>query len=65
YNLELVEQPLPPGDPEAYRYLAQTIAAFPHEEALAQELEEAGFTLIRYTPMASGIVFLHEASRPA
>ncbi|MBC7354735.1 MAG: ubiquinone/menaquinone biosynthesis methyltransferase [Desulfomicrobiaceae bacterium] len=51
-------------DPEAYRYLAETIAAFPHEEALAQELEEAGFTLIRYTPMASGIVFLHEASRP-
>lgn len=52
-------------DPEAYRYLAQTIAAFPHEEALAQELEEAGFTQISYTPMASGIVFLHEATRPA
>ncbi len=51
-------------DPEAYRYLAETIAAFPDEEALAEELRSAGFSDVRWTAMTSGIVFLHEAQRP-
>lgn len=51
-------------DPEAYGYLAETIAAFPHEEALAAELQAAGFTAVGWTAMTSGIVFLHEARRP-
>ncbi len=46
-------------DPGAYRYLAETIKAFPHEEALAEEMRRAGFEDVTYRPMTSGIVFLH------
>ncbi|MEF3695780.1 ubiquinone/menaquinone biosynthesis methyltransferase [Desulfolutivibrio sp.] len=48
----------------AYRYLADTIRAFPDEQALAEELTQAGFVSVTYTPLASGIVFLHTAVRP-
>lgn len=52
------------GDAAAYRYLADTIRAFPDENALAEELSRAGFTSVTHTPLASGIVFLHTAVRP-
>jgi len=52
------------GDDAAYRYLADTIRAFPHEEALAEELTRAGFVSVTHTPLASGIVFIHTAVRP-
>ncbi|NCC24312.1 MAG: ubiquinone/menaquinone biosynthesis methyltransferase [Deltaproteobacteria bacterium] len=48
-------------DPTAYRYLAETIAAFPDESLLAGEILESGFADVTYTPMTSGIVFLHTA----
>ncbi|QLA17312.1 ubiquinone/menaquinone biosynthesis methyltransferase [Desulfolutivibrio sulfoxidireducens] len=52
------------GDAAAYRYLADTIRAFPDEDALAGELTRAGFTAVSHTPLASGIVFVHRAVRP-
>lgn len=51
------------GDPGAYRYLADTIRAFPDERALARELYEAGFESVYYTPMHFGIVYLHVAKK--
>jgi len=52
------------GDAGAYRYLADTIRAFPAEDALAGELENAGFEDVYYKPMASGIVYLHVGMKP-
>jgi demethylmenaquinone methyltransferase/2-methoxy-6-polyprenyl-1,4-benzoquinol methylase len=51
-------------DLEAYRYLADTITAFPNEETLAQELHAAGFTNVHWHALTSGIVFLHHATKP-
>ncbi|HMM37638.1 MAG TPA: ubiquinone/menaquinone biosynthesis methyltransferase [Desulfovibrio sp.] len=50
-------------DEGAYRYLADTIRAFPDERALARELLEAGFAKVYHLPMLSGIVFLHVAGK--
>lgn len=50
-------------DQEAYRYLADTIKAFPDERTLADELTEAGFTRVLYVPLLSGICFVHVAEK--
>lgn len=47
------------GDSSAYRYLADTIRAFPDERKLASEMVDAGFERVYHVPMVSGIVFLH------
>ena len=46
------------GD-DAYEYLSRTIQGFPHADALAGEMEEAGFTQVRYRKLSGGIVCLH------
>ena len=51
------------GDAGAYRYLAETIKAFPDEDSLAAELLEAGFSRVLHVPLLSGIVFLHVAEK--
>ncbi len=50
-------------DREAYTYLAQTIADFPDEDRLGQELLEAGFSGFFCYPMSSGIVYVHVARK--
>lgn len=52
-------------DDAAYRYLADTIRAFPDERTLARELLDAGFDKVYHVPMLSGIVFLHVAAKKA
>ncbi|MEF2145784.1 MAG: ubiquinone/menaquinone biosynthesis methyltransferase [Desulfovibrionaceae bacterium] len=47
------------GDDGAYRYLADTIKAFPDERALAREMLDAGFENVFHIPLCSGIVFIH------
>ncbi len=51
------------GDSSAYRYLADTIKAFPDEQALSQELLTAGFSRVFHVPMLSGIVYAHIAEK--
>lgn len=46
-------------DRAAYRYLADTITAFPSARALADEMRAAGFTQVSHTPYTAGIVCLH------
>jgi len=53
------------GDAEAYRYLADTILAFPHADALEQELRDAGFATASCRALTSGIVYLHMAEKAA
>ncbi|MBC7365681.1 MAG: bifunctional demethylmenaquinone methyltransferase/2-methoxy-6-polyprenyl-1,4-benzoquinol methylase UbiE [Undibacterium sp.] len=49
------------GDRDAYVYLNETIEQFPDREALAAEIQSAGFTSITSNGLTFGIVALHEA----
>ncbi len=45
----------------AYEYLADSIRAFPPQPVLAEMMRAAGFTSVRWTNLALGIVALHIA----
>jgi len=49
------------GHENAYTYLAETIAAFPTADELAEEMLAAGFARVGYRRLTSGIVVIHEA----
>jgi demethylmenaquinone methyltransferase/2-methoxy-6-polyprenyl-1,4-benzoquinol methylase len=46
---------------EAYRYLAESIQAFPVPERLSELLQQAGFSRASYVRLSGGIVALHLA----
>ena len=52
------------SNPEAYIYLAESIRAWPDQEALARRIEEAGWTAVRWRNLTGGIVALHAAVKP-
>lgn len=52
------------GDASAYRYLLRGIRGFPGAEALARELEAAGFEDVRFERLSLGIVAIHSARKP-
>ena len=52
-------------DPGAYAYLAETIAAWPGQRALARMIGMAGWTGIAWRNLSLGIVAVHRARRPA
>ncbi|MGI9078590.1 MAG: ubiquinone/menaquinone biosynthesis methyltransferase [Gemmatimonadaceae bacterium] len=47
------------GHPTAYRYLPESVARFPTEHALAQRLELAGFSNVRWRRLSFGIAAIH------
>ena len=47
------------GHPTAYRYLPESVARFPTEQALAQRLEGAGFSNVRWRRLSFGIAAIH------
>lgn len=49
---------------EGYDYLVRSILAFPPSEAIAAEMRAAGFAQVEFTPLTSGIIFLHSARKP-
>ncbi len=51
------------SNPEAYVYLAESIRAWPDQEALAARIERAGFTKVAWRNLSGGIVALHRAVR--
>jgi len=50
-------------DPGAYAYLAETIAAWPDQRALARLIGTAGWTGIAWRNLSLGIVAVHRARR--
>ena len=52
------------GDPDAYRYLPASAAAFPDADALGRMMLEAGFSHVRYLRLGLGTVALHLAAKP-
>ncbi|MEJ2133250.1 MAG: class I SAM-dependent methyltransferase, partial [Gammaproteobacteria bacterium] len=51
------------GDPDAYRYLVDSIAMHPDQETLSMMLEDAGFASTEAFDMLGGIVALHVGKR--
>lgn len=50
-------------DKDAYRYLADTVAAYPSASALAEEMRAAGFTGVAHESRTAGIVCLHTGEK--
>jgi demethylmenaquinone methyltransferase/2-methoxy-6-polyprenyl-1,4-benzoquinol methylase len=51
------------GQPDAYRYLNTSIAAFPDRATLAGEIRAAGFAEVSHVGLAMGSVAIHEARK--
>jgi demethylmenaquinone methyltransferase/2-methoxy-6-polyprenyl-1,4-benzoquinol methylase len=49
------------GDRSAYEYLGGSIEQFPDRRTMSAEIQRAGFSAVRATPLTFGIVALHEA----
>lgn len=51
------------SDPESYVYLAESIKAWPAQEAFATDIREAGWVDVRWRNLSGGAVALHTAVR--
>ena len=47
------------GDREAYRYLPETVLAWPAAPALRDELAAAGLSEAGFLPLTGGVAYLH------
>lgn len=52
------------SNPEAYRYLAESIAEWPDQTTLLQWIRGAGFGRVAYRNLTSGVVALHRGRKP-
>ncbi len=52
------------SNPESYEYLAESIRAWPAQEALARRLQQAGWRDVAWRNLTGGVVALHRAARP-
>jgi demethylmenaquinone methyltransferase/2-methoxy-6-polyprenyl-1,4-benzoquinol methylase len=50
--------------PEAYSYLAESIADWPDQQELAGVIEAAGWSAVRWRNLSLGVVAVHVARRP-
>jgi demethylmenaquinone methyltransferase/2-methoxy-6-polyprenyl-1,4-benzoquinol methylase len=50
--------------PEAYSYLSESINAWPTQEQLKQDIQQAGYQDVRFKNLTFGVVALHTAVRP-
>ncbi len=53
------------SNPDAYKYLFESIAAWPDQGVLSQWLRAAGFTRVGYRNLSAGVVALHRGHKPA
>ena len=51
------------GDPDTYRYIAESIRNYPGARAVARMLEQRGFTDVRVIPVLFGLMAIHVARR--
>lgn len=52
------------SNPDSYRYLAESIRAWPGQAALAKIIQDAGWERVAWRNLTLGIVALHRAVRP-
>ncbi|KAG5464384.1 hypothetical protein LSCM1_00568 [Leishmania martiniquensis] len=53
------------ADEESYRYLVDSIRAFPNQEEFEQMIRDAGFGYVRYENLTGGIACIHTAVKTA
>ncbi|MCF8531119.1 MAG: demethylmenaquinone methyltransferase [Candidatus Nanopelagicales bacterium] len=53
------------SNPEAYRYLAESIRAWPSQAELAGDMSAAGWERVQWRNFTGGIVALHRGLKPA
>ena len=53
------------GHPTAYRYLPDSIARFPVQDALAARMRDAGFANVHWRDLTFGVAALHIGENPA
>jgi len=51
-------------NPEAYRYLVESIEAWPDQGTLSQWIRGVGFTRVAYRNLTTGVVALHRGRKP-
>ncbi|MEY3201505.1 MAG: bifunctional demethylmenaquinone methyltransferase/2-methoxy-6-polyprenyl,4-benzoquinol methylase [Pseudomonadota bacterium] len=51
------------GDPDSYRYLAESIRMHPDQDTLKSMMETAGFDRVEYFNMTAGVVALHRGTK--
>ncbi len=51
------------GDPRAYRYLPESVEAFPDPVQLGQEMLQAGLCEVKYRPLTFGIAYIHAGKK--
>ena len=51
------------GDPDSYRYLAESIRKHPDQATLKQMMEQAGFAGVQWYNLSAGVVALHVGLR--
>lgn len=51
------------SNPDAYVYLAESIRAWPQQDALAHRISNAGWEQVKYRNLTGGIVAVHKALR--
>jgi demethylmenaquinone methyltransferase/2-methoxy-6-polyprenyl-1,4-benzoquinol methylase len=52
------------GDPDAYTYLPESVAAWPSAEAFGREIERAGYRDCGHRALSGGVAFLHWGTAP-
>jgi demethylmenaquinone methyltransferase/2-methoxy-6-polyprenyl-1,4-benzoquinol methylase len=52
------------SNPDAYRYLAESITEWPDQRSLAERIAEAGWSDVEWRNVTGGVVALHHAVKP-
>ncbi len=52
------------SNPEAYRYLVESINSWPDQQVLSQWIRTAGFTRVAHRNLTMGVVALHRGRKP-
>ncbi|ERG62870.1 hypothetical protein L332_00095 [Agrococcus pavilionensis RW1] len=52
------------SNPEAYRYLVESISTWPDQQSLSQWIRTAGFTRVAHRNLTLGVVALHRGRKP-
>ncbi len=53
------------SNPEAYRYLVESIRSWPDQQTLSQWIRTAGFTRVAHRNLTMGVVALHRGRKPS
>ncbi|MGX7824197.1 demethylmenaquinone methyltransferase [Actinokineospora sp. 24-640] len=63
-GLPLITRPFS-SNPEAYRYLAESMRDWPDQRAIAERVSDAGWVDVEWLNLTFGVVALHRAVKPA